>query len=233
MTTTVSIPARCNGPADSGNGGYSCGLLAAFIDGPARVRLHAPPPLETDLRVCRGQHHAVEMFDGERLVGAAWPAELALDIPPAPSLAEASEASSRFLRYRDHDYPSCYVCGPERRDDGLCLFPGPVRDWQLLACTWQPRPDMLDDAGRVRPEIIWAALDCPGYFAASGPEKPLTLLGELTAEIFADITGTAPLVVFCWPLGREGRKAWGGTAIADASGEVLAASRSLWISLKG
>ena len=42
MSTQVTIPARYNGPPDSGNGGYSCGVLAAFIDGPARVRLHSP-----------------------------------------------------------------------------------------------------------------------------------------------------------------------------------------------
>ena len=46
MDRSVIIPSRFNGPPDSGNGGYSCGVLAAFIDGPARVRLHVPPPLD-------------------------------------------------------------------------------------------------------------------------------------------------------------------------------------------
>ena len=32
MSDTVTIASRFNGPADSGNGGYSCGLLAAFIE---------------------------------------------------------------------------------------------------------------------------------------------------------------------------------------------------------
>ena len=232
MICSVSIPSHCNGPAGSGNGGYSCGLLAAFIEGSACVRLHAPPPLETEMQIRPGENSAVMMYDGDLLVGTARPASLELDIPQAPSLAEAREASSRFPCYEDHDYPTCYVCGPKRGEDGLCIFPGPVRDWNLLACVWQPRPDMLDDNGRVRHEIIWSALDCPGYFGARGPDKLRTLLGELTTEIYAAIPGAEPLVVFCWPLGREGRKAWGGAAIADASGRVLAASRSLWISLK-
>ncbi len=232
MQTSVSIPAHCNGPADSGNGGYSCGVLAGFIDGPARVRLHAPPPLATGMQVRESDDNAFEMYDGETLIGTAWPTRLELDIPPAPTLAEAREASTRYVGFEHHDYPACYVCGPERRDDGLCLFPGPVRDWQLLACSWQPRPDMLDRNGRVRQEIIWSALDCPGFFAAHGPEKPLTLLGELEGRLIREIRGDRPLVVYAWPLGTEGRKSWGGTAIADPDGEVLAVSRSLWIRLK-
>ena len=46
IPASLSIPARFNGPPASGNGGYSCGVLAACVAGPARVRLHAPPPLD-------------------------------------------------------------------------------------------------------------------------------------------------------------------------------------------
>ena len=60
----------------------------------------------------------------------------------------------------------------------------------------------------------------------------MTLLGELTADLLRDVPGQQPLVVYAWPLGREGRKAWAGTAIADAAGEVFAVSLSLWIILK-
>ena len=58
------------------------------------------------------------------------------------------------------------------------------------------------------------------------------VLGELTGEIRAAVPGDRPLVVYSWPLGREGRKAWGATAIANQEGEVLAVSHSLWITLK-
>ena len=80
--------------------------------------------------------------------------------------------------------------------------------------------------------IGWAALDCPGYFGAVGQDLPIALLGELTAEILRPIPGDGPLVVFAWPRGRDGRKSWGGTAIATASGGILAASASIWITLK-
>lgn len=230
MSILVSIPKHCNGPPTSGNGGYSCGLLASQINGAARVRLHTPPPLEVNLHFRSGQDESVAMYFEDTLVGTAWPASLELDIPPAPSLDEARQAGDRYPGYKFHEFPGCYVCGPERSEDGLCIFPGPVRDWNLLACVWQPRPEVLDERGNVRDEILWSALDCPGYFGARGPEELRALLGELTAELYAPVPGRQPLIVYCWPMGRDGRKAWGGTAIASAEGTVLAASYSLWIS---
>ena len=47
--------ARFNGPPDSAQGGYACGLVAERIDSPgAAVSLRAPPPLERPLEVRRG-----------------------------------------------------------------------------------------------------------------------------------------------------------------------------------
>ncbi len=230
---SITIPSRYNGPPNSGNGGYSCGVLAVLLEGAARVRLFTPPPLDKAMTVSCHEDGHVEMHDGDTLVGSAFPVDLDLEVPPAPTLAQATEASRSFPCYENHAYPSCYVCGPARSpEDGLCLFPGPVDDWNLLACPWTPSPDTLDDAGNVRPEVVWSALDCPGYFAAAGEDLPLTLLGELTGEIRAAVPGDRPLIVYSWPLGREGRKSWGATAVANQEGEVLAVSHSLWITLK-
>jgi hypothetical protein len=229
----LTISARFNGPPTSGNGGYSCGVLAAFVDGPCKVRLHVPPPLDKTLAIVQETDGGVSMFDGETKVGSALPSALALDVPAAPSLAQAQQASKGFLCYEDHDYPSGFVCGPPReKNDGLCLFPGPVRDWNLLACPWYPAADTLDESGNVRPEIVWSALDCPGFFAAVGETLVPTLLGELSAELRAPVPGNDPLVVFSWPLGKEGRKLYGGVAIATQSGAVLACSHTTWIVLR-
>lgn len=232
MSAEVTIASQYNGPPNSGNGGYTCGVLAAFLGGPARVRLHVPPPLNTALRVVETAAGGVEMYDGDTLVGSGAPAAVDLDIPAAPSLEQAEEATARYLCYEDHNFPTCFVCGPERIDhDGLELFPGPVSDWNLLACPWQPAADCLDTAGTVRPEIVWSALDCPGYFAAMGEYIRPAVLGELVGDIHADVPGGERLVVYSWPLGEEGRKFYAGTAIATAAGEVLASSRSTWILL--
>ena len=48
---TTSIAKRYCGPPQSGNGGYSCGLLGKQIEGPSKVRLHVPPPLDSDLTI--------------------------------------------------------------------------------------------------------------------------------------------------------------------------------------
>lgn len=233
MPVETIIPARYNGPPTSGNGGYSCGVLAAYIDGACRVRLHVPPPLDAPLRVVNAADGGIEMYDGETLVGSGVAAFLGLDIPPPPSLAQAQAAMERYPCYEGHTFPTCFVCGPERpAHDGLEIFPGQVTDSALLACRWQPAEDMLDAEGCVRAEIVWSALDCPGYFAAMGERLHPAVLGELLGELFAPIPGAAPLVVYAWPLGEDGRKFYAGTAIATADGEVLAASRSTWIQLK-
>jgi len=228
------IPGRFNGPPGSGNGGYSCGVLAAQLNSSAcKVRLHIPPPLDRPLSVHKHGTERVEMQDGETLVGTATAAVLEMDIPQAPLLEHAERASKGYLCHEEHSYPTCFVCGTSRPGhDGLCLFPGPVDDWSLLACPWQPAADLLDDRGNVRPEIVWAALDCPGFFGATGDTLVPVLLGELTAELRAPIPGDKPLVVYSWPLGGEGRKLYGGVAIANQDGAVLACSRSTWITLK-
>jgi hypothetical protein len=233
MPTLTTIPARFNGPPASGNGGYSCGLLAAHIRGPARVRLHVPPPLETGLRITASDSGGVAMYDGDTLVGSAAPATLDLEIPAPPSLAEAQAAMERFPCYTNHIFPTCFVCGPERpHRDGLALFPGPVGDTALWACVWRPTPDLLDESGHIRPEIMWSALDCPGYFAALGSVLRPALLGELAGEIRAAPRGDLPLVVYAWPLGEDGRKFFAGAAIAAPDGQVVACARSTWIVLR-
>ena len=234
MTDTVTIASRFNGPADSGNGGYSCGLLAAFIDGPARVRLHVPPPLDTPLRVVCHDDGRVDMRDADTVVGTAWPAALELDVPPAPGLDAAAEAATRFRFYEGHLFPTCFVCGPGRpAHDGLEIFAGPVNDWSLLAAPWHPAPDLRGADGAVRGEFVWAALDCPGCFAAIGENERTAVLGELHVERLAPVPGDEPLVAYAWPLGQDGRKLFAGTALATATGVVLARARAVWIALGG
>ncbi len=44
MSATITVPGSLNGPLGSGNGGYSAGALAAFVDGIAEVSLRSPGP---------------------------------------------------------------------------------------------------------------------------------------------------------------------------------------------
>ena len=231
MSTQTTIPARFNGPPASGNGGYSCGVLAAHIAGPARIRLHVPPPLDTALRFVSTAGGA-EMYDGDTLVASGEATSLQLDVPNPPSNEEALAAMDGFPFYEGHAFPTCFVCGPERAaHDGLDLFPGPIADSSLWACLWKPTEDLLDAMGNIRPEILWSALDCPGYFAATGGVMRPALLGELTSDLRETVSGIDPLVVYAWSIGEEGRKVYAGTAVSSG-GKVVACASSTWITLK-
>ena len=228
----IVIPARFNGPPASGNGGYSCGAVARFIDGAARVRLHAPPPLDTALDVESAGDGRVEVRHGETLIASGGPAVLSITPPKPPTLAAAEQGRSTYPYLEEHVFPTCFVCGTGRPEgDGLELFTGPVGDDGLFACSWRPAPDLLDESGQVRSEFVWSALDCPGCFGALGDAKIMVLLGELLLEQYAPVPGDEDLIVYAWPEGSNGRKHYGGAAIANQAGEVLACSLTTWIAI--
>ena len=84
MSSRLSIARRFRGPAGSGNGGYVCGRLAAGVPGTARVRLLAPPPLDTELTV-EPLDTGVELRAGDTVVAralATW-VEIGTDHPAA------------------------------------------------------------------------------------------------------------------------------------------------------
>ncbi|NLD48783.1 MAG: hypothetical protein GX660_16590, partial [Clostridiaceae bacterium] len=51
MNSQIIITQQFCGPHNSGNGGYTCGRLASYINGPAEVTLKLPPPLNQALDV--------------------------------------------------------------------------------------------------------------------------------------------------------------------------------------
>lgn len=231
MTETIELPSRFNGPPGSGNGGYSCGRFAALLD-PARatVRLALPPPLEAPLEVLRQGDEVQVRADGAT-VARVWTAEPLGDPRAAPELASARQAAARFERFDDHPYPGCFVCGPGRRPgDGLRLFAGPLAagDRSRVAGVLEVPRD-LAAGGRLAPELVWAALDCPGaYTFDPGPGQAM-LLGELTAELRDTVPTDRPLVVQGWHLAQEGRKHRVGTAVHGPDGTCLATARATWI----
>ena len=83
------IASRFRGPAGSANGGYTCGLLAALVDGPAEVTLRLPPPLERPAAASSATDERVLVLDGEALVAEARPAEVDVAPPEPPSFEDA------------------------------------------------------------------------------------------------------------------------------------------------
>src|SRR6202011_2252751 len=71
MTDSLVIPSRFCGPPGSGNGGYVCGRIAAYLDGPVTVTLRRPPPLATPMAVERDVESAVRIYHGRTLIAEA------------------------------------------------------------------------------------------------------------------------------------------------------------------
>ena len=222
----MRIPARFNGPPDSANGGYTCGLVAAELHGGgAEVTLRAPPPLETELTVER-DGDAVRVSDGETLVAEARSAAVDVGELPQPVTPEEAAAAVDAGRQRwtsGHPFPTCFVCGPGRHHgDGLDIFPVELERGRFVA-TWTPE----------EPGMVWAALDCPTAAPVMNEDKdPPIVLARLAAAIDAEPRLGEPHVLMSWELGRDGRKREAACALFDADGRALARSRALWIELR-
>ncbi|GLY03520.1 MULTISPECIES: hypothetical protein [Actinoplanes] len=219
----MRIPARFNGPPGSGNGGWCAGAFAVAAGAgpggpPYQVTLRVPPPLDTVLEL---RDSAV--YAGDRLVAEVAPTATAGDGVPPVTRAEADAASQRFPGFTRHPFPGCYVCGPERAEgDGLRIFPGPLPDGRAAAPWTVPN--------QVSAETMWAALDCPGGWAAMSDGRTF-VLGRIAAEIDAlPAPGSSCLVVGA--LSKvDGRKATVGTALYDESGRRLAVARATWLAV--
>jgi hypothetical protein len=174
------------------------------------------------------------LIDGALEVAAARPATLDLDAPEAITLERAAEAEARYPGHEHHPFPSCFVCGTARgAGDGMCLFSGPYRTG-MVACTWIPDAALADVEGVAHPELVCAALDCPGAWALIdryGIGSPF-VLGRMTYRIDRPIQATDRYEVQGWALERAGRKAFCGTAVYDADGRVCASAKATWLELR-
>lgn len=231
-TQPIIISRRFRGPPASGNGGYSCAMIASFLDGPTAVRLSIPPPLETPLEV-RMTDEAVGLFDGDKKVASGRPATVELDVPEPPDFAGAQAASARYRGFVAHFYPGCFVCGPEREHgDGLRIFAGPVEEGSgpdgMVAASWIPDETLADESGLVAPEYIWAALDCPGAYAFAEPQNGALLLGELAVSINGPVSVGEKCVLIGWEISHSKRKHFTGTALFGESGSCRAVGYATW-----
>jgi len=234
---TTTIDTRFCGPPGCGHGGYVSGTLANHSDASLRVRLLLPTPLQRPLQLRTSADSAVELLDGERLLARGEPLRdaLQLEVPPAPDRLQAIEASRSFIGIAVHAFPNCFVCGTARaRGDGLRIFAGSVPGLrqELVAAPWTPDASVIGGDGKVLPEFITAALDCPGYFAARSDGVPM-LLGEFTAHIDRRVHLDEPCIVIGWRLCVEGRKYRVGTALFDEDGELCARAIGTWIEPRG
>jgi hypothetical protein len=226
---TLTIAARFCGPPTSSNGGYFAGLVATLAARTVSVRLLQPPPLDTELTVRELPDGGLEVLHGGEPIGAARLADLTLEARPAPEYLAAVEASRHYAGFRHHRFPTCFVCGTQRaRGDGLRIFAGPLPERGVVAAPWVPDASLDRGDGKVRPEFMSAALDCPGYYAVA-PDDRMMLLAEFTAHADRLVHVGESCTLVGWRVGASGRKHEAGTAIYDGKGELCGKARALWI----
>ena len=226
---TLTVDHRFRGPSDSGNGGYVCGLLASRVAPELSgigvvVTLRMPPPLDTPLAVV-SEGDGLRLMHGDSLVAEA--ARSRLDVAPVIPVddAAAKEASRHYPGFDKHPFPQCFVCGPDRDPgDGLRLFPGRLGDGRT-ACVWNVAEEFSG-----RPELVWAALDCPGGWSAEIEGRPM-VLGRMTALVNALPEAGEECVVMGRLLGSEGRKTWTTSTVYGMDGGELGRAHATWISI--
>jgi hypothetical protein len=237
LPETLTIPARFNGPPGSANGGYTCGRVAQLVGAEeVEVSLRKPPPLDQPLEVVRDGER-VELRDGDALVAEGQPTELLLDVPDPVDRDEvaAAEQRGRERWTADHPFPTCVVCGPERdADDGMRIFPADISGQDMLfgAC-WTPREQDGDGDGWVRPELVWAALDCPTSApVANFAEGPPMVLASLAARLGCPVQVGESHTILSWRTEVDGRKRRSAAALYDSGGIFICGSQALWIQLR-
>jgi hypothetical protein len=232
-TQQARIPNRFNGPPGSGNGGWSAALVGKHVGPEVEVTLKRPIPLDRDIQIVANGSSAT-LLDGDVEIASARRAELDLDIPDGITFAEAAQARANFSGYNAHPFPDCFVCGTGRCcGEGMCLFTGPLEKG-IVASSWIPEAEFVTKDGTITPELVCAALDCPGAWGLIdryGLDGPF-VLGRITYRLDKPIYAGDKYVVMGWAQGREGRKLSCGTAVYDAEGTVCAAAAATWIQLR-
>ena len=231
----VTIERQFRGPPNSGNGGYVCGLLGKELAGPSTVALRALIPLDTPLNLEIDTKLVRLLGRDGTLIAEATHATTDLPQPPiAPTLEQARAAGLRCPVIEKPFHPPCFTCSSVREEgDGLRILPGQVEGAQEgeIACVWTPNPAFAKPDGLIPPEIVWAALDCPGSLAwivKTGMGGGL--LGTMTAEVTTLPRAGQPTIVTAWPIQQSGRKFVAGVALFDEHGRVMARGSQIWIS---
>ncbi|WP_329123083.1 PaaI family thioesterase [Streptomyces sp. NBC_01465] len=229
----VTVPARVHGYPGVAFGGYVAGLLADRADAKTvRVDFRGAVPVDTPVRIAQNPDGGAELTSGSTALALASPRELTLDVPDAPSWAEALAGTEARLQNPDGGFTDCYGCGEGVTPGlGLRIFAGLAPGRDLVTAAWTPDPGLGADGGVLPPEAVWAALDCPGGIAALqlGSAKAGLVTAALTATVLRPVVAGEPHVPYAWVIAESGRKHTVGIALATAEGELCAVAEALWL----
>ena len=221
-----------NGPMRSGNGGYVCGLLGGEHGAEISTStLKQPPPLDTPLTWERDGDEVRLVTAGGAIIGTAVTGSFDRDPVPCPTDAEAAAGHAAYPGFHTHPFDHCFTCGTKRGEgDGLRLFAGPCAEHRT-ATAWSPHEAFAQPDGALNVPVSWAALDCPGGWAANFAEHTM-VLGRMTGQVLRrprpgeDLFATGRLDE------RNGRKFLTSTALYTRDGELLGRAEQTWIEIE-
>ena len=242
------------GPPNLGNGGYVVGYMAGVLAddkpeghvygaGAFEVTLRAPLPINAGLQTLH-EDDGLKLLQGETLLATARASALDL-VVPLPASVEAARAhasSSLSLKPGFHQtlgerigvHPICFCCGAERGEsDGLRVFPAACDGDEGVTALWTPHECFAGEDGLIGPEIICAAIDCPGAFAFLENDQRAGLLGRMTVEFLKPLRAGDETRILGWRLGEDGRKMLAGTALFDSEGDLVAKAKQVWFGFPG
>jgi hypothetical protein len=232
-THAARVAGRFCGPPGSGNGGYTVGMIGKRLGQEVEVTLKRSVPVDETMQVVADPAGVAALLHGDTEIASARVVELDLNVPEAITFSQAAAARANYLGYQNHPFPNCYVCGPDRCcGEGMCLFTGTVGNG-MVASSWVPTAEYVNEEGVVGAEFICAALDCPGAWALIGRyqiDGPV-VLGRMTYRLAKPIYAGERYVIMGWARGREGRKSFCGTAVYDAEGVVCAVAGATWFQI--
>lgn len=194
------------------------------------MSLRRPVRLGTPYQVAAGPDDSITLQDGDGVLAVAQEASLDLGVPRSAGLEAARAASATYVGHRHHLIPTCFNCGPLRPEgDGLRVFTGRVVGQEVVAAPWTPFASLADSSGRVEPEFVWSALDCPTIWAlillGDPDSNELAVTARLAVELISPVKAGEPHIVMGWKAGEKGRTRVAGGAIYSADGRLLAKAR--------
>lgn len=251
----LTLTTQFVGPPELGNGGFVVGHLASALAstlasgdvvgaGPVEVTLRAPLPLDVAFRFQFSDDGSVALVNGADVLATAKRVTLDMDVPEPPTAdaAGALRASSLSLKPGFHQqlgerigvHPVCFCCGAEREEgDGLRVFPSIVEGREDVTALWTPHAGFANDDGLIGPEMIGAAIDCPGAFAFLENDQRAGLLGRMVVEYLKELRAGDQTRIVGWRMETDGRKMMAGTAIFDSAGALVAKAKQTWFGFPG
>lgn len=253
----VRVPRGFRGPPDSMHGGAAAGMVAclgdALLSAPTvrfNIRLHAPPPLDTELPYVvdlddDGRRLSFRIGVDEHTVLSGW-AATSCDEPVVPHTIVAELAAHAGLgddeqkRFTDHvepedeEFSECFGCG-SGNEVGLHLKTRPINDLHGWV-DWSPH-SRWNDNGMVSTLPAIAALDCTSAFPLRHlglmQDAETTLLGTYDGQIHRrpPVRADSSYRIVTSPRRRDGRKIYADIGLFDPEGEVYITGCATWIVL--